>query len=445
MSTQQLSPRRLRVISVAKLFGVFDHRIELHEDRITIIHGPNGYGKTAILRLTAGFFERHYSMLRSVPFESVSFTLNDETVVQIIQTPPKPQVRGSKPGLQICCGPDKWELHSKPDSPMEIPPHFIDERIPWLHRMDDDTWFDNQTGERLDSAEILDRYEEYLPIPQRPDKTPKWLRDIQTSVEVYFIRANRLESPTLPESRRPVRRHRFVAAPAVATYANELAEQIQRVQSEYAKLAQSLDRTFPLRIMTPNSGEELTLENVKQRLGALDQQRKELNDAGLLEQISPEGFEHLPEPTQSQLGVLTVYINDVEQKLGVFRQLRERIELFRELLNRRFLYKQVRIDKNQGLIFHTNSGQELPPTALSTGEQHEVVILYQLLFLTRPDSLVLIDEPEISLHVAWQKPFLKDLTSIAELTKVDFLIATHSPQIISNRWDLTVELKGPDQ
>ena len=87
-----------------------------------------------------------------------------------------------------------------------------------------------------------------------------------------------------------------------------------------------------------------------------------------------EGIDQLPEPNESQLGVLTVYIDDVTQKLGVFRDLRERIELFRELLNRRFHYKQVRIDKRQGLVFQTAAGQVLPPTALSTGEQHEVVV-----------------------------------------------------------------------
>ena len=195
--------------------------------------------------------------------------------------------------------------------------------------------------------------------------------------------------------------------------------------------------------MAANQSSSSTLEHVKQQLASLDQQRKDLNNAGLLEQLPKEGIDQLPEPNESQLGVLTVYIDDVTQKLGVFRDLRERIELFRELLNRRFHYKQVRIDKRQGLVFQTAAGQVLPPTALSTGEQHEVVILYQLLFIAQPNSLVLIDEPEISLHVAWQKPFLKDLARIAELSKVDFLIATHSPQIISNRWDLTVELKGP--
>jgi len=326
-----------------------------------------------------------------------------------------------------------------------MPRHFVDERLPWLNRIDEETWFDNQTGEQLDTAEVFDRYSEYLPVKHRPDKTPEWLQQIQDSVQVYFIRANRLESPTMRGNYRTMRQYPFASAPAVAAYANELAERIQSVQSEYAELSQKLDRTFPLRIMSPNRGNRLSLQNIKERLHALDQLRKDLNNAGLLEQLTQEGFEQLPEPGESQLGVLTVYIDDVEQKLGVFRQLRERIELFRELLNRRFLFKQVRVDKIQGLVFQTDSGQELPPTALSTGEQHEVVILYQLLFLTQPDSLVLIDEPEISLHVAWQKPFLKDMARIAELTKVDFLIATHSPQIISNRWDLTVELKGPHQ
>ena len=436
--------RRLRTVSVQRLFGVFDHRIELHQDRITIIHGPNGYGKTAVLRLVAGFFERHYSMLQNVPFESVSFELNDGTRIRVEQIPAKHNGKSVRPGLQILSGEHKWDWKQRSETRIELPRHFFDEHVPWLHRMDDDTWFDNQTGEQLDTTEVIDRYAEYLPIQHRPDKTPEWLQQIQDSVQVYFIRANRLESPAQPTTPRAMRRRQFAAAPAVATYANELAERIQQVQSEYAKLSQSLDRTFPLRIMSPATGRTVSLDNVKQRLAALDQQRKDLNNAGLLEQLTQEGFEQLPEPGESQLGVLTVYIDDVEQKLGVFRKLRERIELFRELLNNRFLYKQVRIDKSKGLVFQTKSGQELPPTALSTGEQHEVVILYQLLFLTQPDSLVLIDEPEISLHVAWQKPFLKDLARIAELSKVDFLIATHSPQIISNRWDLTVELKGPE-
>ena len=94
-------------------------------------------------------------------------------------------------------------------------------------------------------------------------------------------------------------------------------------------------------------------------------------------------------------------------------------------------------------MFTTFAGEPLPLGALSSGEQQEIVLLYELLFRLKPNSLVLIDEPEISLHVAWQKKFLEDLTKITELASFDVLIATHSPQIIHKRWDLTVELESP--
>lgn len=78
---------------------------------------------------------------------------------------------------------------------------------------------------------------------------------------------------------------------------------------------------------------------------------------------------------------------------------------------------------------------------LSSGEQQEVVLLYELLFKVKAGTLVLIDEPELSLHVVWQKQFLDDLFKIIELQKINIVVATHSPQIINNHWDLTVDLE----
>ncbi|MFN9857061.1 MAG: excinuclease, partial [Pseudanabaena sp.] len=48
----------------------------------------------------------------------------------------------------------------------------------------------------------------------------------------------------------------------------------------------------------------------------------------------------------------------------------------------------------------------------------------------------------LSLHVGWQSQFLKDLQDIIKVANLDILMATHSPDIIQDRWDLTVELKG---
>lgn len=89
------------------------------------------------------------------------------------------------------------------------------------------------------------------------------------------------------------------------------------------------------------------------------------------------------------------------------------------------------------------NGTPLPPEKLSSGEQHELVLLYELLFKVESGSLILIDEPELSLHVGWQLEFLRDLQEVSRLAGLDVLVATHSPQIINDRWDLTVQLEGP--
>ncbi|MEC4867623.1 MAG: AAA family ATPase, partial [Jaaginema sp. PMC 1078.18] len=105
----------------------------------------------------------------------------------------------------------------------------------------------------------------------------------------------------------------------------------------------------------------------------------------------------------------------------------------------------------KGFVFSTRynnsltNSKQLLPTELSSGEQHELVLLYELLFKVEPNSLVLIDEPELSLHVGWQVQFLKDLQEIVKLANLDILMATHSPDIIQDRWDLTVELKGIEE
>jgi predicted ATPase len=54
----------------------------------------------------------------------------------------------------------------------------------------------------------------------------------------------------------------------------------------------------------------------------------------------------------------------------------------------------------------------------------------------------LIDEPELSLHLSWQKRFLDDLLEVVRVTGIDVLLATHSPFIVGDRDDLMVALSA---
>jgi len=51
----------LKGIKIQKLFGQFDYTISLNqEDGITILSGPNGYGKTTILNIIYNFFKQNF-------------------------------------------------------------------------------------------------------------------------------------------------------------------------------------------------------------------------------------------------------------------------------------------------------------------------------------------------------------------------------------------------
>ncbi|MDE6380185.1 MAG: ATP-binding protein [Muribaculaceae bacterium] len=121
----------------------------------------------------------------------------------------------------------------------------------------------------------------------------------------------------------------------------------------------------------------------------------------------------------------------------------EKIDVFNKIIEMSdFADKTMQIDRRYGFRFVLNNeeGTILTPDSLSSGEQHLTVMAFELLFMAPDDSLVLIDEPEISFHMLWQVDFLKKLEMILGLRKLQCIVATHSPQIFNMKWKLSVDL-----
>ena len=72
-------------------------------------------------------------------------------------------------------------------------------------------------------------------------------------------------------------------------------------------------------------------------------------------------------------------------------------------------------------------------TDASSGELSLIFNLLSIAGEIENDSLILIDEPEISLHPEWQSHFLPLLKKMFnDYTGCHFIVATHSPQILSS-------------
>ena len=450
---------RIKRAVVTGLFGMFNHVIPFNlSERITIIHGSNGLGKTVILRMINGLFNSHYSDFRSIPFNKFTIDFDDGASVEIRtkrekseeskRSETKLEIEYSVPGELPRIG-----MLSPPLRPEEIgfPLHYLEEVIPELTRVGRNMWRYGPGGELVTFDEIIETFGDYLPSHMRGQlplfeavsrSEEAWIKEVKERVDVRYIETQRLVAPSRPARRR---KSETSPTPAVARYSNELAELIKAKLGEYASLSQELDQSFPLRVLNLSPKSPPSSDELRAKLASLEEKMVRLRAAGLLDKEQSPNFGPQPPITDdpTKANVLSVFADDVEKKLSVFDEITGKIELLKHFVRDHFLNKELSVNKERGFVLtSTRTREELSPTLLSSGEQHELVLFYELLFRLKPNSLILIDEPEISLHPDWQLQFLSDLQQIIKLSSFDALIATHSPLIINQRWDLTVELEA---
>lgn len=439
---------RITKIIVYGLFGRFYHDLTLNSsNRITIIYGPNGIGKTTILRIIDNLFKTRLRALSRLPFAKLQVIFDNGARLCIGRPAGPSSLRLTYESSELQS--QKFELEPLP-KPQELnfPLSSIEDNLP-LIRIGPMEWRHEYTGEILELDDVLTTYSEEFPgdaqLPQRSSSIPDWLETIKSSTPVRFIDTERLTDVSTYERRIRYRRSYRSITPGrtVRRYSERLGELVQKTLTEYATLSQSLDRSFPARLVNVPDVDLLSIDELSHTLKEVEERRSEIVDAGLL----PQEHESLTVPTIEAVkdfhrSVLTVYAQDAKEKLGVFDDLYARVKTFLRIANARLLYKQVSVSQ-EGMKITTSDGSDLRPELLSSGEQHEIVLLFDLLFETAKNSLILIDEPELSLHVAWQREVLTDLQELAELSDFRAILATHSPQIIGAQWNLTVQLEGP--
>ncbi|MCR4575469.1 MAG: ATP-binding protein [Lentisphaeria bacterium] len=125
------------------------------------------------------------------------------------------------------------------------------------------------------------------------------------------------------------------------------------------------------------------------------------------------------------------------------REYAARIDVFKRVIDRcEFASKHIEIDERFGIRFvaHDELETKLSLDQLSSGERHVIIQVYELLFKAQDGTLVMIDEPELSLHMMWQMNYLKNLEEIINLRGFHCIVATHSPQIFNALWSKSVDL-----
>jgi len=106
--------------------------------------------------------------------------------------------------------------------------------------------------------------------------------------------------------------------------------------------------------------------------------------------------------------------------------------LFLEILSELFRQTNKKFDEKAFHFLKTGLQTPILPENLSSGEKQILIILLTTLLSDRKEYILLLDEPEISLHIDWQRSLIKNIRQINPNGQI--IIATHSPTVYYQGW-----------
>ena len=457
---------RIESIEVVDLFDYYCYEIEMKKHNpISIIHAPNGYGKTTVFRMIRNVLLLNVIEIYDVPFKVFKMRLSGNICIKVSKENNQHQYDLSNTfSFEIL----KIELKNgrKRSVAIEVP---ISPRIIEVIREEGLDDFIQRTEMRRRRIPVEERKEDPFNLTKSFEKLNQELEKIRNELEINFIDSNRLYSHSRRNnSRRGFRNEQRIdgriyredrtsygedrtlegANENILRDAKDINERILAVRQQYSLEAEKLDRNFPDRLVefVESTNIAFTNEQIIEGLAELEKKRIELENAGLVF-IGKKSLSSTEVKDETMRKFYTLYNQDTLTKLSYYDKIKQKLELFLDIINSytSFSNKILKIDYKKGLVFeakesHSENKHYIPLAALSSGEKHDFIMFYELIFNSGENSVFLIDEPEISLHVAWQMEFINILQKICSLNGMQAIIATHSPDIVNGHDDLLISL-----
>lgn len=432
----------LRYLEFRGLFGGLDREIFLERESPTILTGANGTGKSTILRLINAAANGAMTTLTTAPLDyfRLAFDRGPDFVLE-----------RSSDAITLTWGEESVRVGS--NDPLAFLPLWAAEAVELLE-------FDgNRIGPQLMdyaqangiSGEEYRRVRNMLIHAGDPDsllRAPNWLIKFGQGFPVLFVADQRLITEPGTGGRNRDGRTPSVPRLAIEAASADLAERLRAADSDYARSAQVADgKLAEALIDRMTAGWDVPLDNVQELIRRVDYRRDVLRAVGLLDESSSVGVsvntEQLDDAAVRR--VVQVVMESTLRKFQVLDDLERRLTVFKEFMDGRLAAKRLTLERQLGMRFDLLDGRSVRPRELSSGEQQITVLAYEILFKASASTLVIVDEPEISLHITWQDTLVADLERMGRASDVQFLLATHSPMILAGHPELERSLSVDDR
>lgn len=459
---------QLERIQVKNLFNRFTYDINLKNGHnVSILIAPNGCGKTTIFNLVDFIFKPITSKLRkilTIPFDNCVCTLSNGIMVGLEVRKKKRSARSTKNmrsryptgmgmGLSwleaeekalflVVYDGEKHELNLEDVIQRMKDEYDVD--LPFVDYFSD-KYIEFKDIDGIPLTEIPPRYRRvYMHSSEVLNSVREFREKYNYKLNINYISADRLYQQTYSiknlESLSWQRGNEERVMNPLQLIQEQVRDLYSKTDAEYKKLVSEARDKLPKMFLGTHNKTSMSFDEFEiswkeyvsdmekyYQLGLLDSTQTILENSELEKSFKDNG------------AFLTVYLEAFKSTLEPWNKEYERLKLFTDILNKRnrVTGKTLKYGPN-GLVMSVD-GRTLELECLSSGEKNDLIMFYNLIFNSEKGGLVLVDEPEISLHIEWQEEYLDCLLSICKMNGLQAIVATHSPNIINGHFELYAE------
>ncbi|CAN7352646.1 AAA family ATPase [Acidovorax delafieldii] len=426
----------------------------------TVIAADNGTGKTTLLNALNAFLSLRFHRLNSLSFVSLECKFSELDEPVILDRSDLGGGVSDETAEQLSVLASHAEISDDELSDFLLTQYLRDGYDKLRHTDIVSKIYINNPGDHIETRRTLDSLtQKLLPfITDRGKVIGETVRNLLKGIEIVYLPTyRRIEKPLLRTSvRRGAGRDRYgrvVAGINSNKYLYQgVAFGLGDIEARLAELSEEIEResnfgyrSLSARILNDMMkgkylkqaelvGDLPDVETLSLFLGRLG--RIENNPANLFEDI--ENLYKSKKIFSDEFEFLRYFLARLNSVILKTKSLEERIKHFVNVCNGYLMMssdeKQLQFDPRNLRVSVLNSwaGKDLDLDTLSSGEK-QIVSLMAKLYLYEGNKFVLVDEPELSLSLEWQRKVLPDVVRSGSVTQL--LAITHSPFIFENELD----------
>lgn len=465
MTQLQASPLII-FISVRDLFGRRSYDIDIptingKPSRLLLLHGDNGSGKTTLLRLiwhtlSAAENKGHRSYLAKTPFSELVIRMSDSRQIRVNKSEGLVgsfTVTLNRPGLE-----DSISTYEANEDLTVRTPSIYGR----LKRRDRDMFLQYTVREsNLTQAGMMDLdaemeaynasirgEKEYLDFLATEVNTPLFLADDRSlySDDPDINRMRELLSRREDTERRDrLSRFVFIELQVTMRRVNDYLRSLTLGgQNDGSANSNAIYMTVLRRLVQSpagslDSGDESQFLPIMELLDDIASISPGYEEFELVPKFDAKEFRALlasantPDIAESAQRVIYPFLSSLRARYNALKEAHDLLQTLIPSINNFLSEKNVVFTPQKGLRIVAIGGESLEVESLSSGERQLLMLLCTTVLARIDTNVFIIDEPELSLGVEWQRNILDAVMQLTQDTNLQFLVATHSIEIISSR------------